>query len=103
MKAKVGDYLIETDDKQFIVKRIDTIKAGKFTKEENVGKEKETVIGYATGIDFALKLASRQTILDNNDLDVIIRKQMEIHKDIKDIKQMLEDEKYLNELFPIKE
>ena len=39
MKINIGDYKIETDERQFIVKAKTIVKESKMTKAENVGKE----------------------------------------------------------------
>ena len=39
MKIKVGDYLIESDERQYIVKVKKIVEESRLTKKENIGNE----------------------------------------------------------------
>lgn len=83
MKLVLNDYVISTDERQFIVYRKDIIKASRTTKAKNIGKEKLTPIGYFTHLDSALKCVPQSIIKSNKDLCVIIDKLNAIEGDIK--------------------
>lgn len=83
MKLKIGDYLIETDERQFIVKSKKIVEDSKLTKEENIGKEYWQPVAYCITLDSALKFIPQQVIRSNHDMLVIIEKLEQIDKDIK--------------------
>lgn len=83
MKVIIGDYLIETDERQFIVKYKKVIEDGKLTKKENIGKERWQPIAYCTTIDSALKFVPQQVLKTSDEILVIIEKLEQIDRDIK--------------------
>lgn len=85
MKLKIGDYLIETDERQFIVKTKKVVEENRLAKEENIGKEYWQAVAYCTTLDSALKFAPQQVIRSNNDALTIIEKLEQIHADIKEL------------------
>lgn len=86
MKINIGDYLIETDERQFIVKAKKTVEESRFTKEENIGKEYYQPIAYCTSLNSALKFVPQQVLRSNDDILVIKEKLEQIEADIKAIK-----------------
>lgn len=90
MKINIGDYKIETDERQFIVKAKSIVKESKMTKAENVGKEVWQTVAYFTRLDSTLKYLSQRCVSDNDELIVIKEKIDLIERDIKQIKQALE-------------
>ena len=74
MKINIGDYLIETDERQFIVKAKKTVEESRFTKEENIGKEYYQPIAYCTSLNSALKFIPQQVLRSNDDILVIKEK-----------------------------
>lgn len=87
MKLQIGDYLIESDSLQFIVKEKGTVQEGRFTKEENIGKEKETTIAYCTRFEDALKFVPQSILKGNDDISIILDKLSQIQADIKAIEK----------------
>lgn len=73
MKAILGDYILETDNYNFIVKRVDTVEVKNEEKEVIGTKEVEKVVGYSTNLDTALKLIVNRVLLDNDDLKDICK------------------------------
>ena len=84
MKINIGDYLIETDERQFKAKK--TVEESRFTKEENIGKEYYQPIAYCTTFNSALKFVPQQVLKSNDDITVIKDKLGQIEADIKAIK-----------------
>lgn len=91
MKINIGDYLIETDERQFIVKAKKIVEESRLTKEENIGKEYWQAIAYCTTLDSALKFIPQQVLRSNEDILVIKEKLKQIDEDIKAI-EMIGDE-----------
>lgn len=93
MKIQLGDYRIETDNMQYIIKAKKVIQAGRLTKEENVGKEKWEEVSYHSSLDSALKSLANKVVLDNDDIFIIKQKLNEIQRDIKGFIKALKGEK----------
>lgn len=89
MKLDLGDYRIETDSMQYIIKRKKIVQAGKYTKDENVGKERWEDISYHSSLYSALKSLCNQTILDNDDIFVVQKKLNELQGDIRQLTRAL--------------
>lgn len=85
MKINIGDYLIETDERQFIVKAKKVVEESRLTKEENIGKEYWQPVAYCTSFDSALKFIPQQVLRGNNEIVVIKEKLMQIQADIKSL------------------
>lgn len=83
MKITIGEYLIETDERQFIVKAKGIVGVDEEIKEENRGKEYWKAIAYCTTFAGALKFIPQQVIRSNDDIEVIKEKLDQIDKDIK--------------------
>lgn len=77
MKIKLGDYFIETDERQYKVKKY-------------IGKDKDKndlykTYAYCTTLSGTLKFIPQQAIRDNDDISVVIDKLTQIEQDIKAI------------------
>lgn len=95
MNLNIGDYLIETDERQYTVKIKKVVEEGINTKEENIGKEYWQSIGYFGTLKSALKFIPQQAIRSNDDISIIMDKLSQIERDIKAIdKQIKENENY---------
>ena len=92
MKITVGEYFIETDEKNFIVSKETIIKESRLTKEENVGKVKMVVVGYFTTVEGCIKAMGNDVLLANDDLVQIMDKLKDIKKDTAKIVNILEGE-----------
>ncbi|MDS0525475.1 hypothetical protein NNC19_07275 [Clostridium sp. SHJSY1] len=86
MKINIGDYLIETDNLQFIVREKKVTGNDESVKEENRGKERWVPIGYFTTFGGALSHLPQQAIKDNDEIAIIKEKLEQIDKDIKALK-----------------
>lgn len=89
MKLEFKDYVLTTDIRNFIVERKSIIQAGTFTKEENIGKVKLTDPQYCTTLNSALNLLCKDVLLDNDDLQVILVKLIEIEAKIEEFSKLL--------------
>lgn len=95
MNLNIGDYLIETDERQYTVKIKKVVEEGINTKEENIGKEYWQPIGYFGTLKSALKMIPQQAIKSNDDISIIMDKLSEIERDIKAVdKYIKENENY---------
>lgn len=90
MKIELGkNWKIETDDMQFIVSQRSTIKEGRFTNPENVGKDKWEVEGYCSNITSCLNIINKKIVLQNDNLDDIMDKLADIESIAKRIDKQL--------------
>lgn len=88
MKIKLGDYFIETDERQFKVKKY-------LGKDKDGEKDLYKTYAYCTTLSTALKFIPQQVIRDNDDISVVIDKLSKIERDIKAIdKYVKENENY---------
>ncbi|GAA0107349.1 hypothetical protein [Clostridium tertium] len=95
MKINIGDYFIETDERQFIVKAKKIVEESRLAKKENIGKEYWQPIAYCTTFNSALKFVSQQALRSNDDISVVIDKLTQIERDIKAIDEYIkENENY---------
>lgn len=85
MKMEFEDYIISTDEMQFIVYKKKTIQDSRLTKPENIGKEVTEVLGYFSSLEYALKFLAKKTLLDNDDLSVIKEKLSSIEATAREI------------------
>jgi len=92
MKLDFGDHQIVTDERQFIVQKKKTVQPGRFTKEENVGKEYFEDDAYCTNLNSALKFLRKSILLDNDDLLVIMKKLSQLESKIDEFTKMLKEE-----------
>lgn len=90
MKLDLGDYRIETDERQFIVQAKRIIEEGKLTKEENIGKEVFKTVAYLPTLQKCLKFIANKIVLDNDDINTIANKLNALHKEIDKLNQVLE-------------
>lgn len=87
MKLKIGDYYIETDERQFKVKS--------YLGVDKDGADKYKTIAYCTSLNSALKFIPQQAIRENDDINVIIDKLKQIEADIKVVDEYIkENENY---------
>ena len=75
MKFKIGDYYIESDERQFKVKS--------YLGIDKQGEDKYKTIAYCTSLNSALKFIPQQAIRDNGDINIVIDKLKQIEVDIK--------------------
>ena len=95
MHINLGDYLIETDERQYTVKIKKVVEVGINTKEENIGKEYWQSIGYFGTLKSALKFIPQQVIKSNDDISIIMDKLSQIERDIKAVDEDIkENENY---------
>ena len=78
MRVEISNYIIETDSLQFIIKEKGIVQEGRLTKAENVGKEKETTLGYYTKFEDVLKAIPQEVLKGNDDMNIIKDKLIEI-------------------------
>ncbi|MEG1870972.1 MAG: hypothetical protein RR192_03120 [Peptostreptococcaceae bacterium] len=90
MKIDLGDYRIESDERQFVVQAKKVIEKGRLTKEENVGKEFYKPVGYYSNIKSALKYLSNKIVLDNVDINTVINKLKSLESKIESLNNILE-------------
>ena len=90
MKIDLGDYRIESDERQFIVQAKSVIREGKLTKEENVGKEIFKTVAYMPTLPMCLKFIGNKIVLDNDDINTIKDKLDSLHKEISKLNKVLE-------------
>ena len=83
MQIKIGDYIIISDERQYVIKEKRVVEAGALTKEENVGKEYYQSVGYFTDFKSALKFIPDKAIKSSDEVQEIISKLNDIHADIK--------------------
>lgn len=92
MKINIGDYLIETDERQFIVKAKKVVEESRLTKQENIGKEYYQPIAYCTSLNSALKFIPQQVLRSNDDITIIMDKLKQIEVDINTLPQPIKIE-----------
>ncbi len=90
MKLDLGDYRIESDERQFIVQAKSVIREGKLTKEENVGKEIFKTVAYMPTLPMCLKFIGNKIVLDNDDINTIKDKLDSLRKEISKLNKVLE-------------
>lgn len=88
MKISIGDYFIETDERQFKVKKY-------LGKDKDGEKDLYKTYAYCTTLSTAIKFIPQQVIRENDDISVVIDKLSKIERDIKAIdKYVKENEDY---------
>ena len=90
MKIKVGDYFIETDERQFKVR--------KYQGQDKDGNDTYKTLAYCTTLNGVLKFIPQQVLKENDDINVIKDKLAQIEQEIKvigkfedEIKKVYED------------
>ena len=91
MKIKLGDYFIETDERQYKVR--------KYIGKDKDGKDVYKSIAYCNTFSYALKFISEQTIRDNDDINIIIDKLTKIGAEIKDIDKYIKENQNYKERY----
>lgn len=89
MKLDLGDYRIESDERQFIVQAKSIIKESKLTKEENIGKEVFKTVAYLPTLSMCLKFIGNKIVLDNDDINTIKDKLDALRKEISKLNKAL--------------
>lgn len=89
MKLDLGDYRIESDERQFIVQAKSIIKESKLTKEENIGKEVFKTVAYLPTLLMCLKFIGNKIVLDNDDINTIKDKLDALRKEISKLNKAL--------------
>ena len=79
MKIKLGDYFIETDERQYKVKKY-------LGKDKDGEKDLYKTLAYCTTLAGALKFMPEQVIRDNEDINIIKDKLTQIEQEIKAMK-----------------
>ncbi|NEZ96965.1 hypothetical protein EXM58_13835 [Clostridium botulinum] len=92
MVLQFQDYRVKTNSRQFVVQKRKVVQAGRFTKEENIGKEYWEDEAYCTSLNFALKLLRKKILLDNDDLKVIVNKLNQLESKIDEFTSLLKEE-----------
>lgn len=87
MKLQVGEFLIESDSLQFIIKERKVYGTGEDVKTENRGKEYYTNPKYVVKFCDVLKYITDQVLRTNEDMDVILDKLELINKSIKELEK----------------
>jgi hypothetical protein len=85
MKISIGEYLITSDNLQFIVSKKGIVQESRLTKAENVGNEIIKPVAYCTKFEDALKFVPQHILKTNDDIVIIKDKLNQIHEDIKAI------------------
>lgn len=91
MKLKLGDYFIETDERQYKVKKY----IGKDKDKNDIYK----TYAYCTEFTIALKFIPQQAIRDNEDISIVLSKLDEIGRDIKAIDKYIKENKNYKERY----
>ena len=92
MKINIGDYFIETDERQFKVKKY-------LGKDKDGEKDLYKTYAYCTTLSAALKFIPQQAIRDNYDISVVIDKLTQIERDIKAIDKYVKENKNYKERY----
>ena len=87
MDIKIGDYAIESDSMQFVVKRKSIVKEGVFTKAENIGNETFKPVAYCVEFEQALKYIPNDMIKTNEEVNTLMDKLNAIQEDIQEVKE----------------
>ena len=85
MKIKLGDYFIETDERQFKVR--------KYIGKDKKGNDLYKSIAYCTEFTTAIKFIPQQAIRENEDISIVLSKLDEIGRDIKAIDKYIKENK----------
>ena len=83
MKVKIGDYFIESDERQYKVKI--------YIGTDKDGKDTYKTLAYCTSIHSALKFVTQSVLKSNEDISIILKKMEQIHADIKEYKKIEEE------------
>lgn len=79
MKINIADYLIETDERQFVVKINKTVTD---KESKNYGQPYVQNLAYCTTFNSALKFIPQQVLRSNNKISIIMDKLKQIEVDI---------------------
>ena len=84
MKIKIGDYFIESDERQCKVKF--------YMGVDKDGNDTYKTLAYCTSIHSALKFVPQSILKSNDDISIILKKLEQIHADIKAMEGVLKNE-----------
>ncbi len=84
MKVKIGDYFIESDERQYKVKF--------YMGVDKEGNDTYKTLAYCTSIHSALKFVPQSVLKSNDDISIILKKLEQIHADIKAMEGVLKNE-----------
>ena len=91
MKIKLGDFFIETDERQYKVK--------KYIGKDKYGNDLYKSIAYCTEFTTALKFIPQQALRENEDISIVLSKLDEIGRDIKAIDKYIKENKNYKERY----
>lgn len=83
MKVKIGDYFIESDERQYKVKF--------YMGVDKEGNDTYKTLAYCTSIYSALKFVPQSVLKSNDDISIILKKLEQIQADIKEYKNIEEE------------
>ena len=91
MKTIVGDYLIESDNRQLILKSKDFTLTNVKNKETGEIKtiEVHRTLGYYSDLENLFRGIERQIIYENDECKVIAEKLSELNKSMKELSELL--------------
>ncbi|MGG7057580.1 hypothetical protein ACQPUZ_04710 [Clostridium tertium] len=92
MKIKLGDYFIETDERQFKVKKY-------IGKDKDGEKDLYKTYAYCITLSGALKFIPQQVLRDNEDINIIKDKLSEIEQEIKVIDEYIKSNENYKERY----
>lgn len=87
MRLEIGNYVITSDERQFILNEKMIKGEGVKTKEENVGKEYLKPLGYYTNFNDMLKFIPQKALMQSEDTTDLVRLLNQTEEDIKSIEQ----------------
>lgn len=83
MKVKIGDYFIESDERQYKVKF--------YMGVDKDGNDTYKTLAYCTSVHSALKFVPQSVLRSNDDISIILEKLEQIQADIKEYKKIEEE------------
>lgn len=81
MKLDLGNYLLKTDDRNFILYKKVVVKEHRLAKAENVGKENLEIVGYFSNFENAMNYLTNRAFIDNGYIEDV-KIQIENYKEI---------------------
>lgn len=91
MKLKLGDYFIETDERQYKVR--------KYIGKDKKGNDLYKSIAYCTEFATALKFIPQQVIRENEDISIVLSNLTQIERDIKAVDKYIKENKNYKERY----
>jgi dTDP-glucose pyrophosphorylase len=90
MILDLGNYKVVTDDLQFIVQERKVVQEGRLTKKENVGKEIWKDVAYCSSLKSSLKFLSKKVLMNNEDINVVVRELKVLQGKIEGVAKLFE-------------